>query len=96
MPRRNSKHLTDPGIEKMSAAPRGKRIERFDAGAPGLALRINDKREKAWSVYYRYGGRHRRMIIGQWPIVGIEKAREQARDARAQAKAGIDPQRAKS
>ncbi len=43
MPRRNSKHLTDPGIKKIGKAPKGKRIERFDAGVDGLCLRITDK-----------------------------------------------------
>ena len=43
MPRRNSKHLTDPGIEKMSRAAKAKRVERFDAGTPGLCLRVTDK-----------------------------------------------------
>ncbi len=42
MPRGSAKHLTDPGIGKMSKAREGKRVERFDAGAPGLALRITD------------------------------------------------------
>jgi len=41
MPRRNSKHLTDPGIKKIEKAPKGKRIERFDAGVDGLCLRIS-------------------------------------------------------
>ena len=31
MPRRNSKFMTEPGIAKMIRAPKGKRIERFDA-----------------------------------------------------------------
>ena len=35
MPRRNSKFMTVPGIGKMSRAKKGKRVERFDAGAPG-------------------------------------------------------------
>ena len=60
MPRKNSKHMTDPGISKMGKAAKGKRIEQFDAGAPGLSLRITDKGSKSWSVYYRLNGTHQR------------------------------------
>ena len=78
MPRRNSKHLTEPGIAIIGKAPKGKRIERFDAGAPGLALRITDNGAKSWSVYYRFHDRHRRLTIGRWPEIGVAAARDQA------------------
>ena len=91
MPRRNSKHLTDPGIEKIGKAPRGKRIERFDAGVPGLCLRITDKGAKSWSAYYRLNSKHQRMTIGAWPGIGVAEAREQAREIKDQSKAGVDP-----
>ena len=91
MPRGSAKHLTDPGIGKMSKAKTGKRVERFDAGAPGLALRITDKGVKSWSVYYRLDGKHQRLTIGAWPEIGVAEAREQAREIKSQAKAGVDP-----
>ncbi len=91
MPRRNSKHLTDPGIEKIGKAPKGKRIERFDAGAPGLCLRITDRGVKSWSVYYRLNGKHQRMTIGPWPGIGVADARARAREIKDQAKDGADP-----
>jgi integrase len=95
MPRKNSKHLTDPSIAKMARAPRGKRVERFDAGAPGLALRITDKGAKSWSAYYRFQDRHQRLTLGRWPEVGVAAARDQARAVKDQAKAGIDPKEAR-
>ncbi len=91
MPRKNSKHLTDPGIEKIGKAPKGKRIERFDAGAPGLCLRITDRGVKSWSVYYRLNGKHQRMTIGTWPGIGVARARDLARQIKDQAKDGTDP-----
>ena len=96
MPRRNSKHLTDPGIAKIGKAPKGKRVERFDAGVPGLALRITDKGAKSWSVYYRSRGGHQRLTIGRWPEVGVAAARDQARAIKDQAKAGVDPKQARA
>ena len=94
MPRLNSKYLTDPGISKITKARTGKRTEKFDAGAPGLALRITDKGVKSWSVYYRLDGKHKRLTIGAWPEIGVAKARDQAREIKSQVKAGIDPKEA--
>ena len=91
MPRKNSKHLTDPGIAKIAKAAPGKRVERFDAGAPGLALRVTDRSAKSWSVYYRLDGKHQRETIGKWPEVGVADARDRARDIKKLAAAGIDP-----
>ena len=95
MPRGSAKHLTDPGIGKMSKAKKGKRVERFDAGAPGLALRITDKGVKSWSVYCRLDGKHQRLTIGAWPEIGVAEAREQAREIKSQAKVGVNPKEAR-
>ena len=96
MPRRNSRHLTDPGIEKMAKAPKGKRIERFDSGADGLAIRITDRGKKTWCISYHFpddSGRlkHHRYTIGPWPTIGVAQAREEARKMKEKVKAGIDP-----
>ena len=101
MPRRNSRHLTDPGIEKIAKAPKGKRIERFDSGADGLALRITDRGKKTWCISYHFpddsgGIKHHRYTIGPWPTIGIAQAREEARKVKEQAKAGIDPKAARA
>ena len=95
MPRGSAKHLTDPGIGKMSKAKKGKRVERFDAGAPGLALRITEKGVKSWSVYYWLDGKHQRLTLGVWPEIGVAVAREQARVIKSRAKAGVNPKRAR-
>ena len=57
MPKRNSKHLTEPGIAKMARAPKGGRIERFDSSADGLCLRITDRTNcdfifLTWNLYW--------------------------------------------
>jgi integrase len=104
MPKKNSKHLTDPGIGKISKAKKGARVERFDAGVPGLCLRVTDKGVKTWAVYYRFPGINRkgepallnqRLTIGQWPGVGIAEARSQARVVKDQAKASVNPKEAR-
>ena len=101
MPRRNSKFLTEPGIAKMARAPKGKRIERFDSGADGLALRITDRGTKTWNICYHFPDdqgrpKHHRYTIGPWPAIRLTQAREEARKVKAQAKAGIDPKVARA
>ena len=96
MPKRNSKHLTEPGIAKMARAPKGKRVERFDSGADGLCLRITDRGTKTWCISYHFpdedgGLKHHRVTLGQWPAVGLAQAREEARMVKAEVRSGIDP-----
>ena len=100
MPRRNSKHLTDPGIAKMAWAKKGQRIERFDSGADGLCLRITDRGTKTWCISYYFPDadgelKHCRLTIGPWPAIGVARARDEARLIKSQARAGIDPQAAR-
>ncbi len=96
MPKRNSKHLTEPGIAKMARAPKGKRTERFDSGADGLCLRITDRGTKTWCISYHFpdedsATKHHRFTIGPWPAIGVAEARDQARLIKSQARARIDP-----
>ena len=53
MPRRNSRYLTEPTIEKIRKPPKGQRTEISDSDAAGLALRITDKGARSWCVYFR-------------------------------------------
>ena len=104
MPKKNSKHLTDPGIAKISKAKKGARVERFDSGVPGLCLRVTDRGVKTWAVYYKFPGINRkgepallnqRLTIGQWPGVCVAEARTEARVVKDQAKAGVNPKEAR-
>ena len=76
MPKRTSKHLTEPGIAKMARAPKGKRVERYDSGADGLCLRITDRGTKTWCISYHFPDedgdlKHQRFTIGPWPAIGV-------------------------
>ena len=100
MPRRNSKFMTEPGIAKMSKAPKGKQIERFDSGADGLALRITDRGTKTWNICYHFPNaegerKHHRLTLGFWPTLGVAEAREKARRIKSDVKSGIDPKLAR-
>jgi len=100
MPKRNSKHLTEPGIAKMARAPKGKRVEKYDSGADGLCLRITDRGSKTWCISYHFPDedgelRHHRFTIGPWPAIGVAEARDTARLVKSQARARIDPKAAR-
>ena len=101
MPKRNSKHLTEPGIKKMARAPKGKRVEKYDSGADGLCLRITDRGTKTWCISYHFPDdngdiKHHRFTIGPWPAIGVVEARDQARLIKSQARARIDPKVARA
>jgi integrase len=46
---------------------------------------------KSWAVRYRLGGIPRRFVIGPYPLLGLAKARELAREALIEADRGRDP-----
>ena len=96
MAKRNSRTLTEASIGKLTRAPKGKRVEYFDALQPGLALRVSESGGKSWSVFYRIeGGRNRRSTLGRWPAMGVKAAREAAAKIKALAEEGKDPAAAK-
>lgn len=92
--------LTDDAIKKQ-APPASGRIEIRDASTPGLTLRVYADGTRTWTVRVRLpGGRaggFRRLTLGDWlPTgdgVGLGEARRLARQARAKAQLGQDPQR---
>jgi integrase len=87
-----ARRLTELACQRAKAVP-GKRVELFDGpgGVPGLALRITERGIKSWSVYYRVGGRLRRLTLGRFPELGLAETRRKARAALEQADRGVDP-----
>lgn len=87
--------LTEPAIKRLAKAPAGKRVEKFDRLAPGLCLRVSDKGRKYWIAHYRLDGKLQKLSLGEWPGLPVDKAREEMRKVRDEAKAGIDPKAAR-
>jgi integrase len=68
------------------------RIELYDAGQPGLRLRISPSGSRSWSLVCRDpDGRLRRFALGEYPYMGIAQAREAARTVRPDVRKGADP-----
>jgi integrase len=69
----------------------GKRFEVFDALVPGLAVRVSASGRKSFTLYYRHQGRMRRLGLGRYPDVLLEKARKIATQHRGRIFDGADP-----
>jgi integrase len=85
--RRSSDHLTDRGIRSFKALE-GKRVELMDGAVPGLGVRVLPTGRKSW--FLRYGPREarRRIVLGPYPAVSLEAARDKARELVAGVKIG--------
>jgi len=57
----------------------------------GLYLEIAPTGAKYWRMKYRFAGKEKRLAFGVYPEVRPQEARERARDARDQLRAGNDP-----
>lgn len=95
--------LTDKRLETLTA-PAGKRLDVADTIVRELRMRISDKGAKSWSVVYRIAGKGdegrrgpmRRMTLGSYPLLSLEKARDKARAALDAADRGLDPAAART
>lgn len=83
----NKRRFTDQMLERMRAPTQG-RIELGDDIVPGLVLRVTPNGGKSFSVIYKVpgeggvsptgrllAGRQQRITLGQYPALGIAKAR---------------------
>jgi integrase len=84
--------LTDRLIKSLTAPERGQTLYR-DGVVPGLYLRVSQGNTKAWLVCYRIKPNPDliRDTIGKYPDLTLARAREEARNRRADAYRGIDP-----
>ena len=84
------KELTAPKVAKAKPPERG-RLELWDTKATGLCLRIMSSGARSWSVRYRFGAKHYRLKLGDYPAVSLRKARDQAREALRLVSQGVNP-----
>lgn len=79
--------LTDRGIK---AAKPGEKMTMLSDGE-GLYMRVQPSGSKTWIYVYEMHNKQRRMGIGTYPTVTLQRARELAEDARKLRADGIDP-----
>lgn len=81
--------LTTKAVENAKAQP-GDRLELFDATLPGFGLRVGAT-NKTWFVFYRIGGKQKRLNLGHFPALSLSDARIAAGKALEAVDAGDDP-----
>jgi integrase len=84
------RHLTAAAVNRIRPPAAGQ-VDHFDAGYPGLALRISYGGSRSWVYFYRWGGKQRRLTLGSWPAVELAQAREAWREARNRLAKGLEP-----
>jgi len=61
----------------------------------GLYLEVTPTGGRLWRLKYRFGGKEKRLAIGQYPALSLADARQRAQEARRGLVDGIDPGLAK-
>ena len=82
--------LTDRGIAALKPVA-GRRITVFDSVVPGFAVRVTEHGHKSFVLITRLHGRQRWITLGTVGATRLAQAREEARDALALVRRGIDP-----
>lgn len=84
--------LTDAACRNANCADDKPRARYADAG--GLYLEVAASGSKRWFVKYRFGGKEKRLALGNYPLVSLKEAREgrdKARKARGEGQAPSRP-----
>ena len=87
-------NLTDRFIKSRPAAPAGERVDYADGIMPGLVLRVTDRGHKSFVLRARYPLQPKnptRRVLGDYPAMTLERAREKARAWVELIAKGIDP-----
>lgn len=84
------RNLTAAAVEKIKPPTSGQE-DHFDAGYPGLALRVSYGGGKAWTFFYRLRGKQARLTLGRFPAMTLAEAREAWRNAREMVAKGEPP-----
>ena len=92
MPRLSARLLsTERAVEK--AKPLGPTTEYRVAGVRGLILRVSDRGTKSWVYLFKspVTSTWRKASLGNYPTIGLQRAKEMALDYLANVRAGVDP-----
>jgi integrase len=83
--------ITDAAAKRLKAKPGQDQTDYFDAGFPGLALRVSKQARKTWTYFYRYNGKQKRLTLDLYPSMTVEAAHDAWRVARDEVRQGRDP-----
>jgi len=86
--------MTAQFVESVKAPERGQ-VDYWDERTRGLGLRVSQGGKRAWTVFYRIGGRMRRLTLGPYPSLSLADARRLAATSLGEVHHGNDPATAK-
>ena len=87
--------FTDRKISALMRPPKGQ-VDYFDAGYPGLALRVTAKGVRSWTYFGRLHGKLKRVTLGRLhEVPKLSEARQRAGEAAEALREGVDPAAAK-
>ena len=89
MPRVSHAPLTDKQVR--SALPGDVPVDVRDGLQRGLVLTVLPSGRKQWTLRYRFGGKQRRLVLGDYPELSLSKARDEAEEVRNAVRKGQDP-----
>jgi integrase len=89
MPRVQHEPLTDPQLRALK--PGARPIDVRDGEVRGLIITVLPSGRKQFGIRYRYRGKQRRMLIGEYDSLSLAKARKNARRALSAVDDGRDP-----
>jgi integrase len=81
--------LTDRGIRALLS--KGTPFDVRDGGQPGLVLTVLPSGRKQFTLRYRFQGKQRRLLLGEYPAVSLALARKRTRKAQSSIDDGKDP-----
>jgi integrase len=86
--------LTAQFVESVKTPEHGQ-VDYWDERTHGLGLRVSQGGKRAWTVFYRIGGRMRRLTLGPYPSLSLADARRLAATSLGEVHHGKDPATAK-
>lgn len=89
MPRPTHPPLTHQEVRAL--APKGTPVDVRDGEMRGLILTVLPSGRKQFAMRYRFGGKQKRFVLGEYPAVSLASARKLARNAQTAVDAGQDP-----
>jgi integrase len=81
--------LTDKSIAALK--PKAERYEVWDDAGRGFGVRVTPRGTKSFILVYHYGGRPRRLTLGNYPKMGLADANIELGKARKALELGNDP-----
>lgn len=79
--------LTEIAVKKAKAGSKAYKM----ADGRGLYLFVTTTGFKSWRYNYRFGGKSKTLVLGEYPETGLKKARDLRDDARRSLRDGRDP-----